>query len=204
MKRLTSYLFGLLILISCSNHQKKIENKQKAVQEVTKDSLNVQLPDSKLNSEISEPFQVRDIDKLEFTSGGGKEIENHKKCDSSGTGFYGSYFLVDKDFADEIGRPVAGIISIHSNRKMSEWKSTDTDQTIWKIHLKSDIISVWDSVKVGMTRNQVETFGKVNNGFCVMKGDAFYSCDFNNFSAVYIFQKDTVQELTVTRNCKKR
>ena len=82
MKRLTSYLFGLLILISCSNHQKKIENKQKAVQEVTKDSLNVQLPDSKLNSEISEPFQVRDIDKLEFTSGGGKEIENHKKCDS--------------------------------------------------------------------------------------------------------------------------
>ena len=190
-------------MISCSNQQTEIRDKDNSVQEVTKDSLKLQLLESHLNSKIAEPFQVSDIDKLEFTSGGGKEIENHKKCDSSGTGFYGSYFLIDQDFVDEIGRPVGGIITIHKNNKMSEWKSTDTDQTIWKIHLKSDVISVWDSIKVGMTRSQIETFGKANNGFCVKKGDAFYSCDFNNFSAVYIFQNDTLKELTVTRKCEK-
>tara|TARA_B100000963_G_C22416833_1_gene575835 strand:+ start:20 stop:643 length:624 start_codon:yes stop_codon:yes gene_type:complete len=203
MKNLSSYIIGLFVLISCSNQQTEIRDKDNSVQEVTKDSLKLQLLESHLNSKIAEPFQVSDIDKLEFTSGGGKEIENHKKCDSSGTGFYGSYFLIDQDFVDEIGRPVGGIITIHKNNKMSEWKSTDTDQTIWKIHLKSDVISVWDSIKVGMTRSQIETFGKANNGFCVKKGDAFYSCDFNNFSAVYIFQNDTLKELTVTRKCEK-
>lgn len=203
MKKLTSYIVGLLVLISCSNQQTEIKDKDNGVQEVTIDSLKLQLLESHLNSKIAEPFQVSDIDKLEFTSGEGEEIENYKKCDSSGTGFYGSYFLIDQDFADEIGRPVGGIMTIHSNNKMSEWKSTDTDQTIWKIHLKSDVISVWDSIKVGMTRRQIETFGKANNGFCVKKGDVFYSCDFNNFSAVYIFQNDTLKELTVTRKCEK-
>jgi hypothetical protein len=138
---------------------------------------------------------------VEFTSGIGEPVENHIKCDSSGTGFYGSYHLIDPDFADEMGRPVGGVITIYSKNKMSGWKSTDTDQTIWKIHLKSDVISVWDSIKVGMTRTQIEKFGKANNGFCLRKGDAFYSCDFNNFLAVYIFEKDTLKELTVTRKC---
>ena len=204
MKNLPGYILGLLILISCSNQQTEIIDKDNGVQEieVTEDSLKLQLLESHLNSKIAEPFQVSEIDKLEFTSGGGEEIENHKKCDSLGTGFYGSYFLIDRDFSDEIG-PVGGIITIHSNKKMSGWKSTDTDQTIWKIHLKSDVISVWDSIKVGMTRSQIETFGKANNGFCVKKGDAFYSCDFNNFSAVYNFQNDTLKELTVTRKCEK-
>ena len=173
------------------------------VQESNQDSTEIQLLGSYLNSKIDEPFQVSELDKLKFTSGGGEEMENHKKCDSSNTGFYGSYFLIDQDFADEIGRAIGGTITIHSNKKMSAWKSTDTDQTIWKIHLKSDVISVWDSVKVGMARSQIEKFGKANKGFCVKKGDAFYSCDFNNFSAVYIFQNDTLKELTVTRKCEK-
>lgn len=190
-------------MISCSNQQTEIEEKNNSAHDITKDSLKLQLLESHLNSTISEPFQISDIYKLEFTSGGGEEIENHKKCDSLGTGFYGSYFLIDQDFADEIGRPVGGIITIHSNKKMSGWKSTDSDQTIWKIHLRSDVISVWDSIKVGMTRSQIETFGKANNVFCVKKGDFFYSCDFNNFSAVYIFQNDTLKELTVTRKCEK-
>jgi hypothetical protein len=100
-----------------------------------------------------------------------------------------------------IGRPVGGIITIHSNNKMPGWKSTDTDQTKWQIHLKSDVISVWDSITIGMTRIQIENFGKTNKGFCLRKGDTFYSCDFSNFSAVYLFQNDTLKELTVTRKC---
>jgi hypothetical protein len=203
MKKLSSYIAGLLVLISCTNQQTEIQNKKSDVKGLTKDSLELQLVESYLNSKIAEPFQVSEIDKLEFTSGGGEELGNHKKCDSSGTGFYGSYYLIDQNFADEMGRPVGGIITIHSDDNMAGWKSTDTNQTIWKIHLKSDVISVWDSIQVGMTRSQIELFGKANNGFCVKKGDAFYSCDFNNFSAVYIFQNDILKEMTLTRKCEK-
>ena len=203
MKNLSRYLVALLALLSCTNQHTGIKEKKNYSQEITKDSLELQLLESHLSSEIAEPYQVSEIDKLEFTSGGWKEIENHKKCDSLGAGFYGSYYLIDEEFEDEIGRPVGGIITIHSNKKMSDWKSTDTDQTIWKIHLKSDVISVWDSIKVGNTRSQIEKFGKENNGSCVREGDIFYSCDFSNFSAAYIFKNDTLKELTVTRKCEK-
>ncbi|MCF8374641.1 MAG: hypothetical protein K9H64_23685 [Bacteroidales bacterium] len=203
MNKILSYIIGLLILISCANQQTEKQGTSVDNKETNQDSLKVQLLEAHLKSKIDEPFQVSEIDKLEFTSGGGKEIMEHKKCDSSNTGFYGSYFLIDPDFADENGRPVGGIITIHSNKKMSGWKSTDTDQTIWEIYLKSDIISVWDSIKVGMSRNEIENFGKMNNGFCVKKGDFYYSCDFNNFSVVYIFHDDTLKELTVTRKCEK-
>lgn len=203
MKKQTFYIVGLLVLISCLEHQTEIKDNDNVVQEVTKDSLKLQLLQSHLNSKIKEPFHISKIDELEFISGDGEAIENHKKCDTLGTGFYGSYSLIDKDFTDKIGSPVGGRITVHSNNKMSEWKSTDKDQTIWKIHLKSDVISVWDSIKVGMKRSQIEAFGKANNGFCVKKGSFFYSCDFNNFSVVYIFQNDTLKELTVTRECEK-
>ena len=204
MKKILSYIIGLLVVASCTNQQTENQETLVDIQEINQDSMKVQLLESHLKSKIDEPFQVSEIDKLEFTSGGGKEIEEHEKCDSSNTGFYGSYFLIDPDYSDEIGRPVGGIITIHSNNKMSGWKSTDIDQTIWEIHLISDVISVWDSIKVGMSRNEIEKFGRTNNGFCVKKGDAFYSCDFNNFSVVYIFQNDTLKELTVTRKCEKK
>ncbi len=191
-------------MISCTNQQTENQETSVDILETNQDSIKVQLLEAHLTSKIDEPFQVSEIDRLEFTSGGGKEILEHKKCDSSNTGFYGSYFLIDPDYADEIGRPVGGIITIYSNNKMSGWKSTDTDQTIWEIHLKSDVISVWDSIKVGMTRNEIEKFGKTNQGFCVKKGDLYYSCDFINFSAVYIFQNDTLKELTITRKCEKK
>jgi len=181
----------------------ELKEKTKDVREARKDSIDLQVIESFLKSKITEPFQVSKIDKLEFTSGVGKEIDEHKKCDSSSTGFYGSYYLIDQDYADEMGRPVGGVITIYSDNKMTGWKSNDTNQTIWEIHLESSVIAVWDSIKVGMARSEIEKFGKANNGFCVKKGDAFYSCDFNNFSAVYIFKNDTLNELTVTRKCEK-
>lgn len=190
-------------MISCINQQSEKQDTSVDIQGTNQDSIKVQILESHLSSKIDEPLEISEIDKLEFTSGCGKEILEHKKCDSSNTGFYGSYFLIDSDYADEMGRPVGGIITIYSNNNISGWKSTDTDQTIWEIQLKSDVISVWDSIRVGMTRNKIEKFGKINNGFCIKKGDAYYSCDFNNFSAVYIFRNDTLKELTVTRKCEK-
>jgi len=180
------------------NHKSSVKQKK-----TTHDSIQPELIEEKIATTISEPFKVTDIDRLEFTSGSGKKIDQHIQCDSSKNGFYGSYNLIDSNYSDKIGRPIGGTITIHSNKEMLNWKSTDTDQTIWEIHLKSNVISVWDSIKVGLPRFKVEKFGKVNNGRCIKKGEDYYSCDFNNFSAVYLFKKDTLSELTVTRKCNK-
>ncbi len=202
MKKLFYYVIGIVILISCTNRHAEIQVDKIDFKKVTKDSLALQKLHSYLNSKIAEPFEVSEIDNLNFTSGVGQEIANHKKCDSSGMGFYGNYYLIDEDLLEKVQTPVGGIITIHSDNKTSGWKSTDTDQVIWKINLKSDVISVWDSIKIGMTRTEIEKFGKANKGFCVKKGDIFFSCDFHNFLVVYLFKGDTLKELTIERKCE--
>ena len=114
---------------------------------------------------------------------------------------YGRYNLISQNTTLE--HPLVGTIDIYKPGKMSGWRASDTNQIVWKIHLKSDIISVWDSIHVGLSRDKVVQFAKTNNGLYIKKGDFYYSCDFNNFSVLYNFKNDTLTELTVTRNCDK-
>lgn len=156
------------------------------------------------NRKIDEPINVSDIDKMKFTSGGGFSLEDGEYCDSLKTGFYGSYFIIDENYSDIIGRPVGGRITVHSDGKMINWKSTDTNQTIWNIHLESDIISVWDSIHIGLTKSEIESFSSKNNGLCVEIGNKFYNCDFNNFYTIFEFKNDKLKELTITRKCNNK
>lgn len=204
MKRVIAIIFISCFLISCNN---QVDSKNEIRTEqinVEQDSALTDLFIRHMNSKISEPFKVTDIDSLNFTSGGGESVNQNEYCDSLNSGFFGTYFLIDEDFSDEMRRPVGGTITIHADGKMIGWKSDDTTQTIWKIHLKSDVISVWDSIHVGLTRGEIVKFGQAHNGFCMKKGDFYYSCDFNNFSVVYYFKNDTLTELTVTRNCERK
>ncbi len=201
MKRFLTIIFLSTFLISCSNHQEKSQVPLTEQKENIKDSITTEIIETYLKATIREPFLVPDIDRLEFTSGSGQSVIDNEYCDTVSNGFFGTYFLIDPDFADERGIPVGGTITVHSSGKMKGWKSNDTTQTIWEINLKSDIISVWDSIHVGLNRTEIENFSQVNKGLCVKKGDVYYSCDFNNFSAVYIFKNDTLIELTITRKC---
>ena len=170
--------------------------------EIVKDPVSTEIVPQSLKSKIPEPFRIAEFNRLDFTSGGSPAQIRTEFCDSLTTGFFGNYYLIDKDFSDANGRPVGGIITVHVVGKMGSWKADDTTQTIWKIHLLSDVISVWDSIHVGLTREEVERFGKANDGLCFDKGDLAYSCDFNSFSADFIFKDDFLTELTVRRNCE--
>jgi hypothetical protein len=190
------------LLVSCNNGvDGKIEDMPEQV-EIDKDPVSTEIVQQSLKSKIPEPFRIAEFSRLDFTSGGTPARIREEFCDSLTTGFLGNYYLIDKDFSDANGRPVGGIITVHVDGKMGSWKSDDTTQTILKIHLLSDVISVWDSIHVGLTREEVERFGKANDGFCFEKGHLAYSCDFNNFSADYIFKDDILTELTVRRNCE--
>jgi hypothetical protein len=204
MKRFLNIIFVSTFLISCSNQQEKSQVPSTEQNRTLKDSISTEFAETYLEMTIREPFLVSEIDQLEFTSGGGQSVIDNEYCDTVSNGFFGTYFLIDPDFADERGVPVGGTIEVHASDKMKGWKSNDTTQTIWEINLKSDVISVWDSIHVGLTRTEIDNFNQVNKGICIKKGDIYYSCDFNNFSAVYIFKNDTLKELTVTRECGKR
>lgn len=202
MKILTN-IISLFFLLSCSNPKTEKSNSQASFNETLSDSIKKDSIESNISSGIGEPFLISKIEMFEFTSGGGNKIKTHKDCDTSSAGFYGSYYIIDKKYKDEIGRPIGAIITIYSNKKMSKWKASDKDQTIWEIHLKSDIISLWDSIKVGMIRNDIEKFGEANNAICIKKGDNNYLCEFQKFSLNYIFKNDTLREIIATRKCIK-
>jgi hypothetical protein len=120
-------------------------------------------------------------------------------CDSDSLGFYGRYNLIDRRIIK--GVPIAGHIDIFKIGKMSEWKSSDKNQRIWEIYLSTNILTVWDSISIGLPRQIINNFIHANNGFCIKKGDDL-SCDFNNFGAIFKFKNDTLNELTITRSCK--
>ena len=191
-------------LISCSHHQDESQVPSIEQKGYIENSITSEIIDIPLVPKIREPFLIREIDRLEFTSGVDKSVIDSDFCDSLSKGFWGRYFLIDPNYADEKGRPVGGTITVRVHDELNSWQANDTTQTVWRINLKSDVISVWGSIHVGLTRTEIEDFSQLNKGLCLRKGDVYYSCDFNSFSAVYIFQNDTLKELTVTRKCVNR
>jgi len=180
-------------------------NSDKEEIENVSDSTIKELIEKHKTTELPEPLEVSKLEfmsRLDFTSGGLPSEDKKNYCDSSGIGFYGRYNLIDR--RNQNIDALVGVIDIFKLGQMSNWKSSDSNQTVWKIHLKSDLISVWDSIHVGLTKDQIVQFVNANDGFFMKKEDINYSCDFNNFTVVYNFMNDTLKELTVTRNCRNR
>ena len=145
------FLKGLLISTKTVKYQ---DDLYRQIDVLINNQILDSIENSKFNKRnIEEPLNISEIDKMKFTSGGGHDLKAENYCYSIETGFYGSYSLIDEDYSDKIGRPVGGRILVHSRGAMADWKSTDTNQTIWRIHLVSDVISVWDTIKVGTPKN---------------------------------------------------
>lgn len=150
---------------------------------------------------IPEPFQVSHIGNLEFTSGGLAKEKWAEFCSSSDNSFFGSYYLIDRN--STLPTPFTGTIIVSVNGNASKWEASDTTQVIWKINLKSDIISVWDSINIGLTKNEIIDFSKSFLSAFEAPYDSVLIYDYQSFTAEYIFSKDTLSELTVTRKCNE-
>lgn len=172
-------------------------------QDVETDSAVVAYFKRHIDNQIGEPFDLQRLTsnkQVDFTSGGAPKTDKEQYCESEENGFFGRYHLIDRRYSKA---ERFGIIDVYKRDKMSNWKASDPDQKIWKIELNSNALSVWDSIHVGLTRQQVEEFGFKNNGFCVKKGDYYYSCDFNSFFVNFSMLNDTLRSIMVTRKCEK-
>jgi len=158
--------------------------------------LKVNLPEP-INLNLLKPIQrlsFTNIDELPFGKAPNYPNDN-------GDGFYGRYTIVEKISSKHLS--VCGYIDVHKEGDIINSKFSDTNQVIWEICIASDILSVWDSIKVGTHRKVIEDFGRIHNGLCIRHGDRFLVCYFNNFSVTYKFENDKLKEFFVYRRWKK-
>lgn len=80
-------------------------------------------------------------------------------------GFYGRYTIVEKISSKHLS--VCGYIDVRKEGKIDYSKFSDKNQVIWEILVASEIITIWDSIKVGIPRKVIEDFGRINNGLCI-------------------------------------
>ena len=195
-------LISSLIFFSCLNTTEETGNTPAIQVPISADTTSKKQQFEVKNATIAEPFDLAQLEinpRLDFTSGGVAQESKKSYCENSENGFYGRYNLVDKQIRNR--HPVIGMIDIYKAGKMAEWKSSDPNQKIWCIHLMSDVISLWDSIHVGLSRAEIVAFAETNQGFYQQKGDSLSVCDFNNFSVRFLFEQDTVRELFLKRKC---
>lgn len=197
-------ILSFFVLLSCSTSTTKNADSIKNLDSINKDSLVAEMYAKHLTTTIPDPIDITKLkttNRLEYTTGGGTSSNKTSLCDSLKNGFYGRYNIYDRQLKPEPG--VAGYVEIFKVGNMGDWKQSDTDQIIWEIHLRTSVLAVWDSIKVGNQRSYIDSFIKEHNGLCIKKGDNFYSCSFNNYGTILKFQNDTLTELKITRQCKQ-
>lgn len=143
------------------------------------------------------PFDISTIDNIEnlyYTSGGSPA--NGKLCDSTTNGFYGNYYLIDELNKKER----AGIITIfREGADMSTWTPFDTTQKFRLINLKTNILTVWGKLQVGMNEEELKLF--IGERFNYKKGTMIYA-DFGVYDADFRVLDNTLKEFTIKKKCK--
>lgn len=199
------FLKGLFISTETIKYQDELYQQiDDLVERKIKDSLSKKIEPNNKERFIKNPLNVEKlelINHLDFTSGGSPEKKNFQSCFNNQKGFYGRYHLIDK--TSKLLPVIKGHIDIFKEGQLGNWNANDKNQEVFKINLKTNLVVVWDSIKIGLHKKQIEQFSKVNYGLCTTLNDSIYFCDFNNFSATFNFDSDTLKELTIIRNCDK-
>lgn len=145
------------------------------------------------------PFDISTIDNIEnlyYTSGGSPA--NGELCDSTTNGFYGNYYLIDELNKKER----AGIITIfREGVDMSTWTPFDSTQKFRQINLKTNILTIWEKIQVGMTEEELLLF--IDKRFNYKKGTMIY-VDFGIYEGDFRILGDTLNELKIKVKCVKK
>ena len=189
--------FIILTFIGCINQGQESSNfNEGSISNGQIDPITAETP-----IKFPAPIDIKIVDQtngLDYTSGGGPA--DGYLCDSDTFGFYGSYNLIDRRVQSNDPKDVLiGSITIyHPASDMSNWTSSDTLQEFRKIHLKSDILSVWDSIHVGMSEAKLKQF--LEDHFHYKKG-VFIFCELDPYSTSFNINNGKVEELTVELKC---
>ena len=150
---------------------------------------------------LQEPINFKNLkpnERFDFTAGGLYEIKYD--CENIKSGYLGQYVLFDKK--SDLKSPIVGTIHIYNKGLMSNWKFDDEDQKIMKLTLKSDVLTLWESIKIGNDKNTVDEYFSNMNKVVKQKGNLI-SYIFKNFMIDCYFTSKLLSEITITRVCNK-
>jgi len=178
----------LISFISCNEDKvsTEIKNEIKTIDTI-----------QKTKSKLSEPVDIVDLKSLEWlttTSGVVPHSELKNLCvQNDSLGFYGFYFLIDKT----VVRPIE-TLKIHTSQHNKKWNFDSKKEQFVEINLTSNKITIWDSIKVGLSEEKLKQF--IGERFHYKKGTMIYS-DLDSYEGIFIIANDTIIELTIKNKC---
>lgn len=132
---------------------------------------------------------------LSYTSGGSPA--NGTLCDSTADGFYGFYSLIDTRVHSS--NPYVGTLTIfRPGSDMSDWTPTDTNQLFRSVNLQSGMLTVWDSMRVGMSERALKHF--IGDRFHYKKGPLLFA-EIGGYDCSFSILGDTIHEIEVKVRC---
>jgi hypothetical protein len=197
--RKTRVLFAILsvlLLFGCNNHEN--DNKIEIAQnDLSSDTVEIQ----NKTFELEPPLDITslsEVEQLDWNSG----VANSKNeyCYNSSDGHYGFYSLIDKRKlkTNNIDEILVGRILIHRKKSKSVWTEKDTTQKIQRIELRSDILTLWQELKVGLSNEDLLNF--IGDNFHYQKGTVLYA-ELPGYNCNFTILSDTIAEIIIDKKC---
>ncbi len=195
MKHLLLTLSILLVtfLSACNNDKAQIQKQLSTWQESNETYDSLKVTKAYLSTPI-EIYELKNLNGLTITSGVVSHSDINELCvQGDSSGFYGFYYLID----NSINKPL-GTLKIHTTDE--NWKFDSKHERFAEIILESNRVSVWDSIKVGLSEKKLNDF--IGNRFHYKKGTMIYS-ELDSYEGIFVIQKDTISKITIRNNCNK-
>lgn len=187
--KFTVFSYFILILFSCNVVTEKEHPKIKT--ETTPEHIIK-------NSEVSNPVDVQKVKNLDWvktTSGIASNTENLKLCNWKEKGFFGFYFLIDRE------RGPVGKLTVYAKDDINGWRFDNQTDKFARIELKTNRIKVWDEICVGLSKSQLLGFLEP---YDIEASDSIIRARLGNYSTEFVILGDTVNRLMIERNCKEK
>ena len=190
----------LIIIVSCTNRSMP-DTIPLTEMEQTIDTATYQSDTLwPLQTQIDPPIDITELKKLPFlttTSGVLPISESENLCKPEVDGFFGHYYLINEDN----NWVHIGELYVYAEGEPENWQYDTAIETFAKIKLLQSDIKVWDIIGVGTHEKDVIAF--IGQNFHYKKGTILHA-DINEYSADFTILADTINRLTIRRNCKTK
>lgn len=191
-------IVSIFLLFGCTNHENEtrlqIDEKVKL-----QDTSEVQ----KEVRELEPPIDITRLSEIKYLDWNSGVINSKKEyCYHSKNSHYGFYSLIDKrkintNSIDEI---IVGRIVINRKKSKSIWTEKDTTQIIQHIELKSDILTLWQVLKVGLSKHDLLNI--IGDNFHYQKGTIIYT-EMKGYNCSFSIKSDSISEITIDKRCNR-
>lgn len=179
----------VFILIGCFNPNQNGKNLQNSNLSEKTEPDSIETEKSKTPVDI---LKLLNLNFLETTSGTLSKNERKRYLQANETGFFGSYELFyrheDKEWS------YIGYLVVFTTDKPDHWRQDSKNQKFIEIELEHPCISIWDTIRVGVSEKYLMKF--IGNNFHYKKGNSIYA-EIGEYSCDFTIINDTINRLKV-------